>query len=100
MNHETVVYLDEQKESTMWLQLGPFRINLTYVERYFPIKDEEGTKIELRYASGHVQKIPVPEEESDRLLADLDERTTPEAAESELVVRWGAAIEQQQEEEA
>jgi len=75
----------------MWLQLGPYRINLEFVERYLPVKDEEGTKVEVRYASGYVQQIPVPEEEADRVLEDLDALTEPDAAESELVVRWGAA---------
>lgn len=75
----------------MWLQLGPYRINLEFVERYLPVKDEEGTKIEVRYASGYVQQIPVPEEEADQVLDDFDGLTDPDAAQSELVVRWGAA---------
>mgnify|MGYP006283354633 CR=1 FL=1 len=77
----------------MWLQLGPYRINLTYVERYLPVKDEEGTKIELRFASGRIQEVPVPEEEAERVLDDLDRLTEPMMAESEVVVRWGANTE-------
>ncbi len=79
----------------MWLQLGPYRVNLAYLERYLPVKDDEGTKIELRFASGLVQQIPVPEEEVDRVLEDLDRRIEPEVADSELVVRWGAADERE-----
>lgn len=74
----------------MWLQLGPYRINLAHLERYYPKKDEEGTKIELRFQSGRVQQIPVPEEEADRVLADLDQVAQPTPAESELVIRWEA----------
>lgn len=74
----------------MWLQLGPYRINLTYLERYLPVKDEDGTKIELRFASGYTQLVPVPEDEVDRVLDDLDRCTEPQPAESELVIRWGA----------
>jgi hypothetical protein len=77
----------------MWIQFGPYRINLAFLERYLPVKDDEGTKIELRYASGQVQQVPVPEEEIDRVLADLDEVADPEIAESDVVVRWQEASE-------
>ena len=75
----------------MWLQLGPYRLNLRYLERYFPVKDEDGTKITLQFRSGYTQHIPVPEDEVDRVLEDFDRRIEPTPAESELVIRWGAA---------
>jgi len=83
----------------MWLQLGPYRINLTYLERYLPVKDEDGTKVELRFASGHTQQIPVPEKEVDRVLDDLDRCTEPHPGESELVIRWSAAEDLQETDE-
>lgn len=77
----------------MWIQFGPYRINMAFLERYLPVKDEEGTKIELRFASGQVQQVPVPEDDIDRVLADLDEVADPQVAESDMVVRWQKASE-------
>lgn len=78
----------EDGDDSMWMQLGPYRINLEFVEQYLHVKDDEGTKIELRFASGAKHRIPVPEESAREVLADLDRLTDPAHVESEMVVEW------------
>lgn len=89
-----VIDIDEPEETPsedgtgMWMQLGPYRINLAFIEQYLHVKDDEGTKIELRFASGAKHRIPVPEESAREVLADLDRLTEPAHVESEMVVEW------------